>query len=167
MGSSHITEEDIQNYLDGNPLRSKEQFHSHLEECVQCQNRVTEYRMLYGILKNEPEIQLPVSFAMDVVSKMTLLQKTRSRPLVSELFLGVAGFASALITAILIVGWKSILKIVNDIALPKIQFNFNILESAKPLLAGLNGHLYLLFFALITLLTVAAVDRFLRRANQL
>ena len=167
MGSSHITEEDIQNYLDGNPLRGKEQFHSHLEECVPCQNTVTEYRMLYGDLKKEPEIQLPVSFAMDVVSKMTLQQKTRSRPPVSELFLGIAGFAAAFITAILIVGWNSILNIVNRITLPKIQFNFNILESAKPLLAGLNGHLYLLFFALITLLTVAAVDRYLNRAKQL
>jgi hypothetical protein len=68
MGSSHITEEDIQNYLDHNPLSNETSFHFHLKRCEHCQNSMMEYRLLYGDLKREPDVRLSEHFAATVAS---------------------------------------------------------------------------------------------------
>jgi hypothetical protein len=48
---NHLTDEQLQNYLDKNATNSK--INDHLENCEQCRQNLHAYQKLYGILNNE------------------------------------------------------------------------------------------------------------------
>jgi hypothetical protein len=80
--------------------------------------------------------------------------------------LGISGFVAALIATLFFLDWKSVLGFLTRITLPKIHFNLNFFESVKVIIIGLNGHLYLLFFAVLTLCIVEVLDRFILRTRE-
>ena len=165
MSDNHLNEADIQNYLDGNPIDGKAHFHNHLKRCEACRNLLREYRILFHGLSQRPDIKLSHSFAENVVSRV-FAPKKKSRRWSSEIVISAAGFAAVCIASIFLVNWKSVLGFVSRITFPKIELNLELLSGFKILISGLNGHAYLVFFAVLALITVAAADRLLLKARQ-
>ena len=54
----HLTDEEIQNYLDGNIPGEMDNIKKHLDSCVLCRENLAVYENIYVELENESEFQL-------------------------------------------------------------------------------------------------------------
>ncbi len=159
---SHLTDEEIQNYLDGNTPQQANQVESHLKICLHCQNLFNEYQALFTELKQEPQFQLPEQFADVIMKKLPFAYKTRLLPsLVKNVLLGI-GFLWLTIIVISIAylidskPWEE-LRNQSSHLISDLQTIFFV--SINRMLSDLIGKPYLLLFAGLTLLTIAIIDR--------
>lgn len=156
MARQHLTDEDIQNILDGNSPQQGDLEH-HLETCKICQNHLRQYQSLYVGLKEEPEFKLPRSFAKSIISKLTT-QKTAlfASP---EIIFVVLGVLLGLGTTLYLVDMKPVVEIVRRITFSRTAFETAVFDPMKNLLSNLNTNLSLLLSAGLVMFTVAAIDR--------
>lgn len=163
MARRHLTEEEIQDYLDGNLSELTADLRLHLETCETCQGMLKQYRHLYTGLEEDPGFQLPKIFVKKLVSKLSTDQ---AKPFLSpsaEIILIVVGVLLALGTTIFLVDLKPIAETMSRIALPKIKLSSTILQPMKNMMSGLNSSLGLLPFAALALILVAVFDRFIHK----
>lgn len=66
----HLTDEEIQDYLDGNIISQNELIEGHLENCELCQDNLQKYRKLYAELARDVNFALSPHFAETVISKL-------------------------------------------------------------------------------------------------
>ena len=71
MAVKHLTDAEIQDYLDGN-LKQEHVFivTQHLEACELCQKELHQYKILYSELKSDIDINLSPNFANTVSAKL-------------------------------------------------------------------------------------------------
>jgi len=74
--TGHLTDAEIQAYLDHSGTLSRQQLLHHIESCTACKDKLTLYQTLYAGLSTAPSIQLPVDFAEKTVSAAMPLHKT-------------------------------------------------------------------------------------------
>jgi len=70
MALAHLSEDRIQDYLDGNAGPEQERAAAHLETCGACREAVREYESLYLGLADEAGFDLPADFAASVAAKL-------------------------------------------------------------------------------------------------
>lgn len=70
MANKHVTDFEIQEYLDGNTEALHPEFVQHLDTCAECRQRAASYQQLYSGLKSEQELTLPANFAERVLSQI-------------------------------------------------------------------------------------------------
>jgi len=68
MAINHWSEEQIQEFLDGESSISKSLFEDHLKTCPVCRKSFQYYQNLYRGLKQDPKFQLSANFAQALVS---------------------------------------------------------------------------------------------------
>lgn len=72
MESKHLTDAEIQDYLDGNTGREDSTAAEHLDSCSLCKKNLELYRCLYSGLSDGAGYELSVDFADKVVSSVGL-----------------------------------------------------------------------------------------------
>ncbi len=72
MESKHLTDAEIQDYLDGNDVREDSTAAEHLDSCGLCKKNLELYRCLYSGLSDDAGYELSVDFADKVVSSVGL-----------------------------------------------------------------------------------------------
>lgn len=72
MESKHLTDAEIQDYLDGNTGREDSTAAEHLDSCSLCKKNLELYRCLYSGLSDDAGYELSVDFADKVVSSVGL-----------------------------------------------------------------------------------------------
>jgi predicted anti-sigma-YlaC factor YlaD len=70
MGMNHLTDEQIQDYLDGNSAVNTEEIESHLQSCEACRTELARYRSLSTALSEDVGFELEPNFAADVVASL-------------------------------------------------------------------------------------------------
>ena len=158
MALRHLTDEEIQNYLDGNTSQQDIIVEDHLGTCGYCQNILKQYQSLYVGLKDDQSFKLSSSFAKSIISKLWAEPLVKPRFNYSDILLMVAGIIIALGTTLYYVDLKPLVEIMTNISLPQVEFNSTLLASVKSLLASLNRSLSLLAFVGLILLIIAAID---------
>lgn len=76
--TGHLTDSQIQEYLDHSGHVSRKQLLEHVDQCQACSQKLKQYQSLYAGLSLEPATQLPADFA-SLTAKAAMLQKTKSR----------------------------------------------------------------------------------------
>ncbi len=160
----HLSDEEIQDYLDGNAPHKKNRIEDHLKSCVHCQNLLSQYQELYIDLKQEPQFQLSEEWIPAIMKKLVSMPKTRLLfRFAKNLLLGI-GFLWLTTVAITIAylidskPWKEIYSQSSDL-ISDLQTLF--FASIDQLLSDLVGKPYLLLFAGLALLTVAVIDHWI------
>ena len=74
MESKHLTDAEIQDYLDGNAVREDSTAAEHLDSCGLCKKNLELYKCLYSGLSDDAGYELSVDFADKVVSLVGLGQ---------------------------------------------------------------------------------------------
>ena len=74
MESKHLTDTEIQDYLDGNADREESTIAAHLDSCSLCRKNLELYRRLYSGLSDDAGYELSVDFADKVVSSVGLVE---------------------------------------------------------------------------------------------
>ena len=98
MNSKHLSDEEIQNFLDNSQNTGRSETESHLSSCRACREAVEAYRTVFAGLRSKPQDLLSVEFTDTVMA--TLPEK--SRPGRAYGILSAAGLAVILIAGLFI-----------------------------------------------------------------
>ncbi len=99
---SHLTDREIQAFLDGAPMRQASEIEQHLQLCHQCQNSLEAYQEIYRNLKVAPQVTLPADFKSMVLAQISVEAKQLRQSLEWLLFAFAALFS--LVSLIYIIG---------------------------------------------------------------
>ena len=75
--SNHLTEEQIQSYLDKQESIDTKNIEGHLELCASCQKEMEEYRELYAALTADNFLSLSQDFSSQIISAVSGPQESR------------------------------------------------------------------------------------------
>jgi hypothetical protein len=160
MSLKHLTDEEIQEYLDGSLSPENELlFETHLKICPHCQESLKQYQSLYAGLANDEGFDLPKSFAKSVISRLPEEAKVKFRFNYANVILTILGIIIAVGITFYYVDLKPLGRVISNIFVPQYEFGSGLIVSIKSSLVNLNGSLSLLAFAGLTLLIIAALDR--------
>lgn len=161
MQLEHLTDEEIQDYLDGN-LSEKITLlvRQHLEECRRCREALKQYQSVYVGLEDEKGFELSKGFARSVINKLPAEGEAKSYSNIFYLLLGMLGVAVSVVITLRYVDLKPFGKILSHV-IPGRELGTGLLDLMKGLLLGMNGNAGFVIIALLTLLFVAGLDRFI------
>ncbi|MBN2028612.1 hypothetical protein JW824_00050 [bacterium] len=158
----HLSDDKIQNYLDGNTPQENDAIKNHLKTCIHCQDLLNQYQNLYIDLKRDPEFQLSEAFTHAVMKRLTLTPKRGLLFRIAKDFLLGIGFLWFTAVAIAIAyfidskPWEELFKQSTNL-MSTIKTTFFV--SINHVLSDLIGKPYLLLCAGLTLLIIAIIDR--------
>jgi hypothetical protein len=160
MQLKHLTDEEIQDFLDGNLTHKRAALaERHLETCSRCREALRQYQSLYVKLGDERGFELSKGFARSVIGRLPTEGETESRFRFLNLFLAILGFVVCVGALIYYADLRPLGRAFSHL-LPGPQLGSGLLDFVKGLLVGLNGNLGFVVFALLTLIFVASLDRF-------
>jgi|WetSurMetagenome_2_1015567.scaffolds.fasta_scaffold86258_2 hypothetical protein len=108
MSIKHLTDEEIQLYLDECEAVNRDYVERHLQFCDECRNLAAQYRLLYGELRSEPSFHLQADFASDVLARIPDCRKKLTQ-YINTLIYSLIGAISLFLCSIFI-DWKSVLQ---------------------------------------------------------
>jgi hypothetical protein len=154
----HLSDEQIQSYLDKQPNQNIQMIEEHLSACPSCMKSVQEYRQLYTSLETDPFPSLSTDFTERVVSRVSGSEESRWQ-----------FFESGFIITFFLFGIAAALYFVNP--LPFLTNSINTLvvtisEFAAKFLPELNGNTPIFVVAVLIFLLVELVDKKLLRSRQ-
>ncbi|MCK4403570.1 MAG: hypothetical protein KAW02_00645 [candidate division Zixibacteria bacterium] len=160
MPLKHLTDEEIQDYLDGNLSQQKTLLaERHLETCPLCQETLKQYQSLYVGLKNDKGFDLSKSFAKSVIKRLPAEGEAESRFNFVNIFLTILGIIITAGVTLYYVDLRPLVKAFSHV-LPGPELGSGLVAFIKNLLVGLNGNIGFLIFALLTLVIIGALDHF-------
>jgi len=158
MSSKHLTDEEIQDYLDRNPPSYNRLLEEHLQTCQLCQNTLEEYKRLYEELKVEEGFELSPNFSEAVLSKLQKGTVSTSGLCFTEiLMLGVMAIL-AFLTVTYFVNWASFGQVISRIFISEAKQVLAIWEYSGRFLRELNLNPDLLFLSGVILFIITLLD---------
>ena len=156
---NHLTENEIQDYLDGNLQSDDTYVKFHLDTCNSCGAQLEQYRALYSDLNADLPLPLSGEFADAVIGKVTAEDKSR---FFSFDFLMVL---ASVITSLGVVFYY----FRNEFSLQSFSGIYAWFETFAPLYAQIYGlvnsisvtGLTPILFGVLVLLFMGVVDRFI------
>lgn len=158
MELRHLTDEEIQDFLDGNIPEEKKYIQEHLRTCERCRNALQEYKSLYFGLKNDQGFELAARFPQAVLSKLPKEQTAVSRPKYYEFLLIIIGIAVAGYVSLQFIDLRPLIQAISGIQILDLRFISVFLGSFTNLLKALNINNSLIIFSALTLLIIKALD---------
>ena len=152
----HLTDDQIQGYLDGALDKERDTVAAHLQTCPVCRKALIQYETLYQDLKDDTEFDLPADFASNVIAGMQ--EQSVSSKFLSSVWAYVAGL---LITAAGICYFVDLTPLQKTMAglWQGLNLDATVLSTASHFLTGLGVNSNLFFFAVLILLLYGALDR--------
>jgi predicted anti-sigma-YlaC factor YlaD len=161
MALRHLTDEEIQDFLDGNlSPQNALSIQTHLGSCPACQQTLKQYQGLYAGLKSDQGFVLSPDFAKSVISKLPAEAKAKSILDYAKTFLSVLGALFVVGVTLHFVGLRQLGRAWSHAFLPQYELSSTIIASIKSVLIGLNGNVGLLILALLALSIIAGLDHF-------
>ena len=90
---NHLSDEQIQKYLDKDHSLNKADIEKHLKTCDSCQQNVIVYKQLYTNLADETGFMLSANFSESVVNRIRKKEE-KSKNFFEGLLLAIAGLFS-------------------------------------------------------------------------
>ena len=160
MQLKHLTDEEIQDFLDGNLSREIALLtERHLETCRLCREAVKQYQSIYAGLDDDEGFDLSKGFARSVVNTLPEQREAKSPFGLLNIFLTILGVIVAAGVTIRYVDLRPLGSALSHI-LPGPQLGSGIVAFVENLLIGLNGNLGLLILGVLTLVVIGGLDRF-------
>ena len=157
----HLTDEEIQEYLDGNLSREIALLtERHLETCPLCREAVKQYQSVYAGLDEEKGFELSKGFAKSVVKMLPPQGETKSPFDLLNVFLTILGTIVSVGVTLYYVDLRPLGRAFSHI-LPGPELGSGVVAFVEDLLIGLNGNLGLLILGVLTLLIIGGLDRLL------
>ncbi len=167
MKPIHLTDEDIQTYLEGNADRLPQKFQTHLETCTQCRTRLQAYDRLFTALSIDPSYRIRQRIVQKIMDNLPHHAGSTQLFPATETILISAGILAAMGATIIFVDLSPILDWIQRLTLPRLVFSPRIIKSMGPLFKHLNSILGLLPFAGLAFFMVAVMDRLVKRLKHL
>jgi hypothetical protein len=132
--SQHLSEIEFQQYLDHQLTQAEaQQIERHLADCPDCRQQLINYQKIYDALRQEPEFELPVDFARNIMGRLSDNKKSPLTRFYFENLLVICGIATATIFIFNLYGFNPILHIVSIIS-PYLNYFWGALEGISQLM---------------------------------
>ncbi len=157
----HLSENEIQEYLDNTISTGKQEMITHLDSCRLCRNRVKEYKALFLQLKKAEPSGLSADFASKVMTKIRAESPTPGHRSVWSLILSITGAIVGLIS----IGYFGNLKLLLEAfkLLDVRQYLDHVFFDELSAIAGsLNIDLGTILYVGLILIIIAAIDLIIR-----
>jgi hypothetical protein len=158
MELKHLSDEEIQDYLDSSPSSVTKTIEEHLETCQHCKGVLEEYKRVYAELKKDIGFELSPDFSSLVISKLST--KASPKPLTSYagMFWVILGLIFGVGSMLYLLGWKYISQGITNIVQPQLNFVSTLWGTMGRLLTNLNIDFGLLFISGLILLIISMLD---------
>jgi len=148
---NHLTDYEIQEYLDNPAAANAQAVQTHFNNCQQCRQQLALYQQIFSALPEEPETVLPHNFAEQITERVMILQNKKYQKW--ELLLLLFSVIQGIALTIYFVDFGKII-----FYLSRLQTNFlTVFREAD------TGFLPILFFALIIVLFYGFLEKILNR----
>lgn len=163
MALKHLTDAQIQEYLDGNVSKNS-WIADHLKSCGDCEAQIDEYSSLYSALEVEEKVGLSANFADGVVAKLTVQASATPGFQIWQIFLAVLGFGVGL-AAVYLIGINWVGKLFTGLGEFGKIFS-GTLAIISNYFAGINLNFGLLGLAAFALVFMVFLDHFVFQPKQ-
>jgi len=164
MALNHLTDEQIQEYLDGNVSKNS-WIADHLKSCGDCEAQIDEYSSLYSALEVEEKIGLSANFVDAVVSRITLQASATPGFQIWQILLAVVGLGVGLASAVYLIGINSMGMLFTSVGEFAKIFP-SVLAVISNYFAGINLNFGLLGLAAFAVLFMVFLDHFVFQPKQ-
>jgi hypothetical protein len=167
MAIAHVTDGQMQDYLDGNlsPERVLV-FEGHIETCQQCQSELAQYRSLYSELETDVAVELSPDFSTSVMKTIRAEAKKALLARLWNLLLPIIGIGIGIGVMIYYVDFKPLAKAFSDSLNPSRYFDSTVLTNLNEVLGRFHVNLNLVMFAGLSLLVVILIDQLISRHKE-
>lgn len=167
MATEHLTDEQIQDYMDGNLSHDGvSNLTGHIQSCQKCQSELVQYQALYGELKKDVAFNLSPNFSNTVMKAVQAEAKKTFLSRVWSVLLPVIGIAVGIGVMMYYVDFKPFVRAFTDNLNPDKYFDSTILSELSEVLAKLNVNLNVIIFAGLSLLAVILIDYLISRHKE-
>lgn len=149
----HLSDQQIQDYLDRDPALDRPEVERHLSACATCRGSMAAYRQLYKGLGDETGFMLSANFADAVVARLE--DGSEKKINVLEIGLLILGVICSLGAALY---FSDIGKVFVDL-FQQGSAGISRLAESVPILK--SGHIYVLLFAAFILTAIGFLDKML------
>ncbi len=162
MAVRHLTDEQIQRYLDGGISRDSDASH-HLQHCQACMRQLELYREVYESLQQDVGFKLTPGFAESVMTRLAATSEKSSRVSLAGLILLVFGTVVTTGLALYFLEVKALTEMLASLSTVGINFGSSFVESLRMATASLGVSTDIILSTGLILLTFAILDRLLIR----
>lgn len=177
MAARHMTDDEIQAYLETGTSALDQVFDSHLMECRSCRERVESYRAMFGALGEERGFELSPGFAEAVTARIAVEQaagaKRRWQGILWSLLGVMASFAAMAVFMDLGAFWNRLAAVLG----PSVEEGTRAFGETRKAVESFDGlqqtvasdggsTLIIIVFCLLILGAVAGADHLLFRGRQ-
>jgi hypothetical protein len=165
MELKHLTDKELQDILEKNPVKNEKEILAHLEICGECHQKLRQYELIFGNLGMVTIPELPPTFARSVTNRireeeLESLQIRKPVNLKSILL----SFASVICGLTLIFYFVDLSVFINAFQLPGFekQMDMEYLTKSRELISGLKIDFGLIGLVGLALIVTAVLDYMIR-----
>jgi len=167
MAIEHLTDEQFQEYLDGNLAdESRSVVETHLEVCEHCRDNLRQYQLLYERLGDDSGFSLPADFAAGVVSRIESESAENASSRVWSVIPGFAFIAAIIGTLVYFFGIPSHSHVDSSLTVFFDKIAAVTITPIKGFLTALNIDPQLLVASVLILLSISILDLALKHAKR-
>jgi anti-sigma factor RsiW len=158
MIDRHLTDDELQSYLDGHPLSDREWVEKHLRVCDRCREELARYEQLYMELAEDKGHELSPDFADSVISRLPERPAPRPRWQPAHILALILGAIAGLSALAYFVGLKATGKSIVGIGARFGEAAALFYNAALGLLSTLNVDPHLFLYAFLISVFVVTMD---------
>jgi len=166
MESKHLTDEEIQDYLDGNTDRDKSPAAEHMRSCSLCRRNLAQYGSLYSGLSHDPGFELSVDFADKVVTSVGLDKRSNFVYRHADVFLSIVGAVAAFAAVYYFTDIARVIAGGSWFGWLGSIFNAKAVADVKDFASSAGNIAGLIVSGVLALVTIWVVDRFMVRSKR-
>ncbi|MFQ5708749.1 MAG: hypothetical protein ACE5HO_14935 [bacterium] len=161
MRLRHLNDAEIQEYLDGHMDQQNSPAVHHLNSCSLCKEGVEQYQKLYLALNREVPFSLKEEFAHAVLARIQQESPDVTKSRIGTVILFALGLATAVLTSLYFIDFKLILGAFSMLVTDQGRLSSGLFSAIKEYLSTLDLDFTLFAFAVLTMLIMSAIDRFM------
>jgi len=151
----HLTDQEIQNYLDKKVTDAS--METHVQSCLQCRNQIAVYEQIFSGLKKQNDIVLTANFAEKIIRILEVKEEKHARRW-DWFFMGILGLLGVGLTI-----YYSNVSDVADSAKNLVEIDDSLKESANDWIGRLggllSGNFQFIVFGVLILLIIDWLDK--------
>ncbi len=159
MSHRHLTDGQIQDYLDDATDIKRERISQHLESCEKCRKKLSIYRQIRAELVRDIDFSLPPTFARDLTNIIGHRTSLPRRILASDITLSVFLFTASIASLYFLVDVKKTFSSLLKLQWPEFGFFASFHTFFSTIVDALNGNLPLLLCAGLILFLFVSLDK--------
>lgn len=163
--SDHLSDDEIQEYLERADAEKGGAAGMHLQRCARCRRTLSSYRSIVTELGRETDFALSPRFTDRVIAAVTDDAPALFGIRISDTLFSTVGFIVGLGVSMLLVDFKSIGRALLSLNFKNMNVFPHVYASLKAFLGNMNVNAGLLAFAVFIFLLYFLMDQFIARTK--